>query len=188
MSQILIEIDKRRANRALSAEPVPAQVISRIMTAATYAPSCFNSQSWRFLVATEPEALENMRSALTEGNYWAKKAPVLIAVVTRKNLDCKHSDGGEYAFFDCGLATQNLLLQAVKEGLYAHPMAGFNPLAVKNAFTIPESFTVITLIAVGFPGSDSHLSDKHLAAEKSVRSRKAESQVIFYNSWNDTIR
>ncbi len=183
MSELLQEIEKRRANRALSEEKIPNETLARIMTAATYAPSCFNSQSWRYLVASDDGALAKMREALTEGNYWAQKAPVLIAVATKIDLDCQLSDGRDYAFFDCGLATQNLLLQAIKEGLYAHPMAGFDPLVVKKNFDIPEEFTVITLVAVGFPGSDAHLSEKHLKLETSPRSRKPEQEVICYNAW-----
>ena len=183
MSNLLKEIEKRRANRAISDNKIPAEILTRIMTAATYAPSCFNSQSWRFLVLTDDAALAKGREALTEGNYWAKKAPVLVAVTTRIDLDCQLSDGRNYAFFDCGLATQNLLLQAVKEGLYAHPMAGFDPLIVKKSFDIPKEFTVITLVALGFPGSAAHLSDKHVAGEKSPRTRKPQQEVICYNAW-----
>jgi nitroreductase len=50
MSELIPEIAVRRANRALSEKKVPSEVVGRIMTAAIYAPSCFNNQSWRFLV------------------------------------------------------------------------------------------------------------------------------------------
>ena len=69
-------------------------------------------------------------------------------------------------------------------GLYAHPMAGFDPLIVKEAFDIPEDYIVITLIAIGYPGSLEGLSEKHVVAEGSDRSRKDEAEVISYNSWS----
>lgn len=183
MSELLKEIETRRANRALSEKTIPPDTLSRIMTAATYAPSCFNNQSWRFLVLTEAAALTKVREALSDGNYWAKKAPVMVVVATKIKFGCRLSDGRDYALFDCGLATQNLQLQAVKEGIYAHPMAGFDPLVVKKNFAIPDDFTVVTLVALGFPGSDAHLSEKHLAVEKSLRTRKPEQEVIGYNDW-----
>jgi nitroreductase len=183
MPELLKEIDERRAKRALSDEPIPADTLARIMTAATYAPSCFNNQSWRFMVVTDSEALARIHASLTDANYWAKKAPALVVVVTKLDLDCQLSDGRDYAFFDCGLATQNLLLQAVKEGIYGHPMAGFDPLVVKKAFDIPDDYTVITLVALGFSGSDAHLSEKHLKGESSPRQRKPEQEVICYNAW-----
>jgi nitroreductase len=183
MSTLLKEIDERRAKRALSDAPIPSAALTRIMTAATYAPSCFNNQSWRFLVITESDTLIKAHDALTDANYWAKKAPALVVVVTKPDLDCQLSDGRDYAFFDCGLATQNLLLQAAKEGIYAHPMAGFDPHVVKKAFGIPDEFTVITLVALGFPGSDAHLNEKHRKAESSPRLRKPEQEVLCYNAW-----
>ena len=183
MSELIPEINERRARRALSEEVIPEDVVRRIMTAATYAPSCNNNQSWRFLVVTEEQPLNRIREALAGGNYWAKKAPVMVAVATKLDLDARLSDRRDYALFDCGLATENLMLQALKEGLYAHPMAGFDPLKVKEAFQIPDEFIVITLVAVGYPGEPSHLSEKHQKQESSERVRKPESEVICYNTW-----
>jgi len=184
MPGLLPEIEKRRANRALSEKPVPDEVINRLMTAATYAPSCFNSQPWRFMTVTGRGELEKLHESLTGGNYWAKKAPLMVVVATKTSLDATLSDNRDYALFGCGLAVENLLLQAMSEGLYAHPMAGFDPLVVKKSFDIPEDFIVITLIAVAYPGSLDGLSEKHVAAEKSDRNRKAETLVICNNSWD----
>lgn len=183
MPELLKEIDERFAKRAFSDASISSDVMRRIMTAATYAPSCFNNQPWRFLVITDSDTLIKAHDALADANYWAKKAPALVAVVTKLELDCQLNDGRDYAFFDCGLATQNLLLQAAKEGIYAHPMAGFDPHVVKKAFDIPDEFTVITLVALGFPGSDAHLNEKHVELESSPRSRKPEQEVICYNAW-----
>lgn len=183
MSGLLKEIENRRARRAIAEKEISADVIGRLMTAATYAPSCNNSQPWRFMLVTERSALHKLGESLTGGNYWAKKAPLLVVVATKISFDAKLSDGREYALFGCGLATENLLLQAVQEGLYAHPMAGFDPLAVKELFNIPEDYIVINVIAVGYPGSLDGLSEKHVEAEKSERVRKPEEMVICYNSW-----
>ncbi len=184
MSGLLKEIEERRANRALSEKEIPVDVIGRLMTAATYAPSCFNSQPWRFMVVTEQMGLEKLHESLTGGNYWAKKAPMLVVVATKTSFDAKLSDNREYALYGCGLAAENLLLQAVNEGLYAHPMAGFDPLVVKEAFNIPEDYIVINLIAVAYPGPYDGLSEKHVTAEQSERNRKPEEEVICHNSWS----
>ncbi len=93
MTMILKEIAERRAKRALTEDKIPADVVARLMTAATYAPSCFNSQPWRFLVATEKQSLEALRETLTGGNYWAKKAPLIVVVATKLTLDARLSDG-----------------------------------------------------------------------------------------------
>jgi nitroreductase len=107
-----------------------------------------------------------------------------VAVATKPDLDCQLNDRRDYALFDCGLAVDNLMLQALKDGLYAHPLAGFDPLIVKEEFDIPEEYIVITLVAVGYPGDDSHLNKKHGELEHSPRDRKPEAEVIAYNRWS----
>jgi nitroreductase len=184
MTELLHEINKRRSYRAFSDKKITEDSIKRIMTAATFAPSCFNNQSWRFLVATEDEALNRVFGALSEGNYWFKHAKAAVVVATKPALDCMLNDRREYALFDCGLATQNLMLQGFKEGLYAHAIAGYEPLKIKEAFNIPDDYIVITLIALGYPGDDSYLNEKHKGLEHSGRDRKPESEVICYNNWN----
>ena len=183
MEKILHEIAVRRANRALSDKKIPADIIQRLMTAAVLAPSCLNNQSWRFLVATDDEALKKIHEALSGGNYWVKPAPVVVVVATRPEFGCRLNDRRDYALLDCGLAVENLILQGVKEGLYVHPIAGFDPSRIKAAFHVPDEFIVITLVAVGYPGDDAALSEKHKQAEHSPRNRKPESEVICYNRW-----
>ena len=183
MGELIHEIEIRRAKRALDEKKIPKEIIGRIMTAATYAPSCFNNQSWRFLVAASDASLKKIHQALPDANYWVKKAPMVVVVVTKPEIDCQLSDRRDYALFDCGLAAENLMLQAFKEGLIGHAIAGFDPLKIKAAFDIPDEYIVITLVAVGFPGDDSFLNEKHKTLETSPRDRKPESEVICYNQW-----
>lgn len=183
MTGLVKEIEQRRAFRGLKKDKIPDDTIHRIMKAATYAPSCFNSQSWRFVVATGEDALEKIHQALSDGNYWVKKAPMVVVVATKEELDCQLNDRRDYALFDCGLATENLMLQAFKEGLYAHAIAGFEPLKVKELFQIPNEYIVITLVALAFPGDSTHLNKKHKELETSPRNRKPEREVISHDAW-----
>lgn len=183
MAELLHEIAVRRAHRALDEKPIPADVMQRIMTAATYAPSCFNNQPWRFMALTESETLEQAKATLPDANYWAKKSPCLVLVITKSDLDCQLKGGREYAHFDVGLATANLMLQAAKEGIIAHPIAGFSPSKLKTAFEIPDEFRVVTVVVLGYPGDASHLNEKHQELERSERTRKPEAEVISYNRW-----
>jgi nitroreductase len=136
---------------------------------------------WRILVINSEDTLVQAREALTPGNYWAKKAPVLIVIFTRTHDDCRAGEGRDYALFDCGLAAGNLLLQATREGLIAHPMAGFDAAAIKKSFMMPEDTIPIVLIAVGYPGDESGLSKKHQATEHLPRQRKPQEEVVFFN-------
>ncbi len=183
MAQLLEAIDKRRAYRALSEKPVESEVKERLMEAATYAPSCSNKQPWRFVLADEDAARRKVAETLPGGNYWAEKAPLYVLAVTKPDLDCNLKDRREYALFDVGMAVMNLQLQAVEEGLRAHPIAGFNDVELKKAFGIPDEYILITVVVIGYPGDPSTLSEKHLESENSKRVRTEKEKVISRNGW-----
>ncbi|MDA3948052.1 MAG: nitroreductase family protein [Spirochaeta sp.] len=184
MADIIPEIQERRARRGFSDKPVSRETVERILTAGTMAASCSNKQSWRFMACTEGEGLETAREALLGGNYWAKVAPVLVVVTTRDELDCQLNDNRNYAQFDTGMAVAGMLLQATREGMYAHPMAGFDPLKLRESFGIEAETSVITIIAIGYPGDASNLNEKHAASEVSERERKELNEVVQWNSWS----
>ena len=183
MSKLLAEIETRRARRALDERPVPEEVLLRILTAAALAPSCNNNQPWRFLAVRRTEELQKVREHLSGGNYWAKKAPVVVAVLTQPELDCRFDDRRDYALFGTGLATGNLLAQATREGLIAHPIAGFKPVPIKEALGVPPELILITLVILGYPGEESGLSEKHRVQEHAPRERKPLTEVLRYERW-----
>ena len=184
MQGLLKVIEQRRAYRGIIAKAIDREVQDRIMTAATYAPSCSNKQPWRFIVVTSQEARNKVQEGLLGGNYWAKNAPMFVLAVTKPDLDCNLKEGREYALFDLGQAVMSLQYQAVYEGLIAHPMAGFKPSVIKEQFNIPDEFVLITVIAIAHPGDDENLSDKHKESEHSTRSRMPQAQVIARDEWN----
>jgi nitroreductase len=184
MSDLISEIKERRAFRALDERQVPRDVQKRILDAAVLAPSCANKQPWRFVVVDEGAALEAVRANLSGGNYWALKAPMYVLAVSGDNFDCDLEDRRHYALFDTGMAVMNLQLQAVREGLTVHPIAGFNDTGLKAALGIPSSHVLITVVVIAYPGSAEGLSEKHLALESSARERKAVEEVMSRNGWH----
>ncbi len=185
MAELLQQISVRRARRALAERPVPEEVLSRIMTAATLAPSCFNNQPWRFVVVNREPELSAVKAHLSGGNYWARLAPCIIPVFTTPELDCRLSEGRDYALFSTGLAVENLVLQATAEGLIAHPIAGYSPGPVKEALGIPGEMILITLVVLGLPGDPAALSDKHRERERAPRSRKPMAEVVRFGRWGE---
>jgi nitroreductase len=162
---------------------VPEQIVERLLTAATLAPSCNNNQPWRFVVVRRAEELEKVRENLSRGNYWARKAPLIVLALTQPELDCRLDDRRDYALFAAGLAVANLLLQATREGLIAHPIAGFKPVPIKEALGILPELILVTLVIVGYPGEESGLSEKHRIQEHSLRDRKPLNEVVKYERW-----
>ena len=180
---ILTQIDNRRAYRALDSRPIPAEVLHRLAQAAHLAPSFANMQPWRIVTVTGGEHLSGLKETLAPGNYWAQKAPAIAAFVTELDWDGRLDHGRDYAFFDLGQAAMNYQLQAVAEGLIAHPVAGFNAEAAGKVLGIPDRAVLVTLVILGYPGDPSHLNQKHLEVEKSLRNRKDLGQVHANDVW-----
>lgn len=178
-------LEARSAYRAIDPKPVEKDKIHAMLEAAQLSASCMNMQPWRFLVLDEGEALEKGRTALADGNYWAKTAPVLLIGLSRVDLDCHPADGREYYLFDLGMATQNLMLQSTELGLVARPMAGFKPALIREAFGIPESYTILIVIAVGYPGDLSTLKENHQKVSVAPRTRNPLEENFFFNRFED---
>jgi len=186
--EVLSAITERRARRALSPEPIAAEVRDRLLQAATMAPSCMNKQPWRFIAVEGEETLAKLKGSLTEFNYWGKPAPLIFAVATKVEWDCRNDNERDYAYFGTGMAAMNLMTQATAEGLYAHPIAGFNPVLAKEALGIPEDVVLLTLIICGRPGDASALNEKHQQSEVSERRRKDMDRVTAVDRWNEGLR
>lgn len=182
-TSILKEIRERKALRGLSSKNIERDILNNILKAASLAPSCFNKQPWRYIIVDKSETLSEVHKSLPENNSWAKTAPAIIITLTGTELDCTLPDHRDYALFDTGLSVMNLMLQAQKEGIIAHPMAGFNSKEIRNFFHIPENYTIIALVALAYPGNDSVLNDKQKEMENSMRNRKPIDEIASFNKW-----
>jgi nitroreductase len=184
MPDSIIELlQKRKATRAISMEKLSEAIIDKLMNAAQLSASCFNNQPWRFLFLTEPSALEKGRKALSEGNSWAKTAPLLIAGFSKSDLDCQMRDGRKYYLFDLGMTSQLLLLQAIELNLVARPMAGFLPQIIKDEFVIPNEYEICVMIAVGYEGDISKLSESLQKKSRAPRTRNPLSENFYLNKF-----
>lgn len=159
-------IENRRAYRAIEPIDVSDELIRDIAYHASLAPSCYNSQPWRFVFVKSREKLEKLREALSSGNGWAKASSLIIAVYSERDNDCVLKER-EYYLFDTGMAVAFIMLRATELGLVAHPIAGYDHDKAKRLLEIPERAILITLIIVGKHSEKalSGLSSKQREAE-----------------------
>ncbi len=177
---VMEALQKRHAYRAFDEKKIDRSVIERIITAASLAPSAMNSQPWRFIAVDENPTLDALKETLTGGNYWGKKAPLIIALVTNPAWSLQYG-GRDFAFFELGMSAMALQLQSVEEGLYIHPIAGFDADKAKKVLAIPAEDTLETLLIVGYKGDESSLNEKHRSIEHAERKRKPLSDILTYN-------
>jgi len=174
----------RRAYRSLEPAEITLELIQDLAESARLAPSCFNNQPWRFVFVHDPEILERMHQALSRGNEWARAASLIVAVFSKKELDCQIK-GRDYYLFDTGMATAFLILRATELGLVAHPIAGYDEERVKEILGIPDDMTVITLVIVGrhSPEISPVLSEKQVAWEKERPQRWPLEKFAYRNTY-----
>ena len=86
-------IQMRRAYRALTPVKIPREEIENVAELVALAPSCNNSQPWRFLFVQDETKLQEVVNSLNRGNTWAKNASLIIAVFSKPDLDCQISSG-----------------------------------------------------------------------------------------------
>jgi nitroreductase len=177
---------RRWSPRAFSSRIPGKEIVLSFFEAARWAPSCFNEQPWTFIYATkeDPEEFQTMLDCLVPGNVrWASEAPVLVIAVAAE----KFASGRDnlWAWHDVGMAVENLILEATSKGLFAHPMAGFDGDKIKETYDIPEDYTPVTAIAIGYPGEASSLPEDLQEAEVAQRERKAVYEFTFRRTWGD---
>jgi nitroreductase len=178
-------IEKRRAYRSLEPVEITEEIITALGRAAQLAPSCFNNQPWRYVFVYEPDTLRAMHEALSEGNAWATKASMIIAVTSKKDADCVIKDRDFYYAFDTGMATAFLMLRATELGLVAHPIAGYSPGKTREILGIPDEVDVITLVIVGKKSGEINelLSEKQAESEKRRPERLPLEKIIYHNRY-----
>jgi nitroreductase len=167
-------INKRRAYRSLDPAQIDKNLVEDIAESASLCCSCFNKQPWRFVFVYDEKKLKEMHTALSKGNEWAYNASMIIAVFSKKELDCVVKDR-EYFLFDTGMAVGMMILRATELGLVAHPIAGFDEDKAKEILNIPPEMRLITLIIVGKHSKEikSELNEHQAEAENQRPPRKS---------------
>jgi len=179
-------IRTRWSPRAFADRAVAESDLRTVLDAARWAPSSFNEQPWRFIIATKSAQSDHKRilHLLVPGNQeWAKNAPVLIITATKRTFS---HDGRPnfHALHDAGAAWAFLALQATALGMYAHGMAGFDRERARKELGVPDDYEVATAIALGYLGTPDALSEKTRTRELAKRERKPLSELVFEGHWN----
>lgn len=182
--QVAEAIAARRAGRTLDTRPISDDIVKELVEAMRLSTSCNNNQPWRVVVARDNDSLTKVKSALSKGNVWATRSPLILVVAAKPDDDCRLSDNRDYYLFSTGLAVGQMLLRATELGIIAHPIAGFNPVEAKRLLEIPNEYVVITFVICGYLGTDSSLlSEKQLEIEKKRPDRKPVGENFFDGKW-----
>lgn len=158
-----------------------------LFEAARWAPSWGNTQPARYIAGRRgDDTFRRIHGTLSRGNKdWAAPAAAL-AIGVAKTID-EEDEPLPYAEYGVALATQNLVLQAVADGLVAHQMAGFDRAVARAEFAIPEGYEPLVAIAVGGQGPVDALPERLQQRELAPRSRKPLTDLVFSVTWGSPL-
>src|SRR5579884_698846 len=176
---------RRWSPRAFGDRLLTREEICSLFEAARWAPSSYNEQPWRFLMATrdQPVEFDRMVRCLIEGNQvWARRAPLLMLTVATLSFS-QTGTPNRHAYHDIGLAVENLVIQATAMGLVAHQMAGIHLDHIRAEYRLPDGYDPVTAVAVGWPGDPAILPDRLRQRELAPRSRRPLPDFVFSGEW-----
>jgi nitroreductase len=180
-------LKKRWSPRAFSEKSIDTELLNQLFEAARWAPSSYNEQPWRFIIArkNDTEAYEQLASVMNEFNQsWAMDAPVLVLALTKTTFDLDGRDN-PHAGHDLGQAIAHLTFEATKNDLYVHQMAGISPEKARELYDISNDYNPMTMFAIGYKGQPESLDEKMQKQETSPRIRKDLNEILFEGEWEE---
>ena len=152
------------AVREFRADPLPAEVVRRIVEAAHLTASSQNGQPWHFVVVDDRETLRRLGELARSGHYIAQ-APLAVAVAIEDTT---------FAVSDASRAIQSMILTAWSDGVGSN-WVGFGGLEEMNpVLGLPGTLRLLAVVPFGYPAE---------ARRGTHKKRKPLDQVVSHNRY-----
>lgn len=166
--------ERRDVRSRFTSEPVPDDLLLRVLGAAHRAPSVGLSQPWRFLVIREPRTRREVHALFERANARAASvyageraeryrglrlagildAPVNVCVVCdddpERGAGLGRQTVPETARYSTVCAIQNLWLASRAEGLGVGWVSILDPAELRRTLAIPDRFALVAYLCLGF--------------------------------------
>ncbi|MEU5614112.1 nicotinate-nucleotide--dimethylbenzimidazole phosphoribosyltransferase [Streptomyces sparsogenes] len=166
--------DRRDIRNGFRSDPIPHEVLLRVLEAAHTAPSVGHSQPWDFVVIRSEETRRTMHELATrQRDAYAKslpkgrakqfkqlkveailETPVNIVVTADPTRGGRHTLGRhtqpQMAPYSSALAVENLWLAARAEGLGVGWVSFFDEREMVRALGLPDHLEVVAYLCVGY--------------------------------------
>ncbi len=150
--------------------------IEKLMSLAVLSPTSFNMQNWRFVIISDPEIRQKIRSAAWDqaqvtdsslflvicadlkswkknpSQYWKnapKEAQDFLVPAMGPFYEGKDELQRDEAMRSCGIAAQTIMLTAKSMGYDSNPMIGFDPQKIAEIINLPDDHIISMLMAIG---------------------------------------
>ncbi len=165
MNVVTTVIKSRHSVRKFKSDTVDDLAIRDALECAARAPTAMNIQPWMFGVIRNKDTLSKIADVTDDGKF-ITMSPVCFAVFGEKKE--------KYYLEDCCAATENLIIALQAYGITSCWVAGEKKSyaeAVRNLLGVPENYTLVSLVAAGWP------------AEISMTGKKETKKIVFYDEF-----
>ena len=133
----------KRDTRTYTNQPVPDDLVRRLIDVARMAGSAKNVQPVRMVVVTDPETKVALQDS---GDFasWIGNAPVVIVITVTANA-------GPRKLFDVGRHAQQLMVAAFAEGLGSCPVTIHHDDVARSILGIPDDVDPSMIVTLGWP-------------------------------------
>lgn len=185
-------------------DPIPNEVLSRVLYAAHHAPSVGFMQPWNFIVIASDQVKCDVHQAFKEANEEAaeqfegeraakyrslklegiREAPLNICVTCDRNkagpVVLGRTHNPEMDLYSTVCAVQNLWLAARVEGLGLGWVSIIDHDRLRTLLSIPTDIVPIAYLCLGYVD---HFEDEPELATSGWRQRLDLSELVFFDQW-----
>jgi len=196
--------ERRDVRRHFLPDPVPEEVLTRILTAAHHAGSVGFMQPWNFLVVRDPATRRAVKGLFEQANEAAaaryrgqraalyrslklegiEEAPLSVCVTCNRQRGGRHVLGRatvpETDLYSTCCAIQNLWLAARAEGIGVGWVSILDHGALKRLLGIPRSVRVVAYLCLGYVSTFARRPDLETAG---WRARLPLERVVYRERW-----
>lgn len=109
---MLDAIKNRRSIRVFNSKKVEEEKINELLKAGMQAPSAKNQQAWKFIVITSKDIIVEIANMSKYSNPCLTASLVIIPCIDKNKITTPN-----YVEHDLSLASENIMLEAVNQGL-----------------------------------------------------------------------
>lgn len=132
-----LAVASKRDIKRYSDEPIPPEVVTRILDAGRLSGSAKNRQPWTFVIV-EDAALKDRLAGTVYAPGNVRGATLVVAVLGKASLDV-------------GRAAQNMLLVAWNDGVASSPNGMPDPARTADVLGLGEDESVAIVLTFGYP-------------------------------------
>ena len=164
---------ERFSVRSFENKHLTQEVIDKILACGHVAPTGCNNQPQRILVLNTDDSIEALKGC-TKCHFNAPTA--MLICYDKTDSWVRKYDGALSAPVDAAIVTTHMMLMAHSLGVGSCWVMHFDPVAMREAFNIPDNVEPVALLVMGYPSADAKPLDMHF------KSRPID-ETVFYEDF-----